>query len=169
MPAKSNITLIGMPGSGKSTVGKRLAKHFNRRFIDCDVLIERSANMPIQHVVDRMGLKRFKEIEQRVLCEIDVTNAIISTGGSAIYSRTAMAHLAGISTLLYLRISRASLLRRVNNESARGLYKLPSHSLLRLYQEREQMYPECADVIFDNDEPLSAVKADQLISLLSAK
>ncbi len=165
----SNITLIGMPGSGKSTVGRILAHHFDMEFIDSDRLIERAANMGIQNVVDRMGLNRFRELEQQVLCEIDVENTIISTGGSAVYSLSAMNHLATLGPRLYLRITRNSLIRRVDNSAVRGLYKLPSHSLLRLFHERENLYPDFADITFDNDAPLSAIRAGQLIALFDCE
>lgn len=168
MSRKTNIVLIGMPGSGKSTVGRRLARHYGLQFIDGDVLIEQATGMCIQDVVNRMGLRRFAEIEQRVLCSLQTDNAVISTGGSAVYSQEAMHYLGSIGRRLYLKISRATLLRRVNNTDSRGLFKLPSYSLLRLYAERQALYPCYADLTFANDKPLSAVQAHRLYRLLDA-
>ncbi len=155
-----------MPGSGKSTIGKRLARHYGLTFIDGDTLIESAAGLPIQQVVNNQGLKRFSQLEQRVLCDIDPCGAVISTGGSAVYSADAMRHLQQLSTVIYLQISLQTLVQRVNNTNSRGLYKLPAHPLVRLYRERESLYPSYAHLTFNNDAPFTAIKASQLLQKL---
>ena len=163
---KSNLVLIGMPGSGKSTIGRYLAKTYDMSFVDSDALIERACNMPIQQVVNRLGLKRFRQIEQQVLCDSDCENTVISTGGSAVYSDLAMQVLGRTAVRLYLQISRPTLIRRVNNQNVRGLLKYPSHSLMRLYADRENLYSPYADVTFNNDSPFTALRATELCDLL---
>jgi len=135
-------------------------------FVDGDVLIEQHTGMAIQAVVNRMGLKRFAAIEQQVLCNLQLQNSVISTGGSAVYSQAAMHHLGQIGLRLYLKISPATLMRRVNNVGSRGLYKHPAHHLMRLYSDREALYPKYADLTFSNDAPFSAVNAQHLYRLL---
>ncbi len=162
----NNIVLIGMPGCGKSTIGQRLARHYDLNFVDGDQLIEQAAGMRIQEVVNRMGLVRFAAIEQRVLCGLKVDNSVISTGGSAVYGDAAMRYLGSIGQRLYLKISPHTMLRRVNNAHSRGLFKKPSHTLLRLYAERESLYPQYADLTFTNDKPFTAIQAAALYQLI---
>ncbi len=164
--ACSNIVLIGMPGSGKSTVGKQLARRYNLEFIDGDFLIEAAANMSIQSIVDNWGLKRFNRLEQEVLCDLNVNQSLVSTGGSAVYSDAAMHHLGNIGLRVYLRITPYTMLRRINNASTRGLFKLPGHSLMRLYEQRKSMYPRHAAVTFDNDRPFTAQTANVLYAII---
>lgn len=163
---KSNIILIGMPGSGKSTIGRRLARHFVLDYIDGDDLIEERMNMPIQDVVDRLGIKRFLEVEAEVLRKLDLKQTVISTGGSAIYSREAIEHLRKDGVMIYLRISAKTMQQRVGHKPQRGLAKYPAHSLQRLYTDRAERYPQSADVIFDNDLPFTQLRADKLIDQL---
>ena len=127
-----NIVLIGMPGSGKSTIGKRLAKYFELEFVDTDLILEQVENMPIQSIVDRRGLRRSMQLEHDVLNSLSIQGAVIATGGSAVYSDHAMQHLALTGTRVYLYVSLATMLRRVTNDESRGLVKLPQHHMSRL-------------------------------------
>jgi shikimate kinase len=90
---KSNIILVGMPGSGKSTVGIILAKLASRDFVDTDVLIQVSQGRPLQDIVDLEGHMALRKIEEAVLISLDCRNCVIATGGSAAYSDAAMKHL----------------------------------------------------------------------------
>jgi len=164
----SNIVLIGMPGSGKSTLGKRLAREINMPFIDTDSLLEAHENMHIQDIVNRRGVAHLRKIEDQVLSAIDLDQHVISTGGSAVYSQAAMQHLGSIGVRLYLKISLPTLLRRVDNEASRGLAKMKSHPLPRLYSERIDLYAQAADITFDNDWPVTALSMDGLLKQLRA-
>jgi shikimate kinase len=157
-----NIVLIGMPGSGKSTIGRRLAKYFGLEFVDTDLILEQAENMPIQSIVDKRGLRRFMQLENDVLESLRLHGSVIATGGSAVYSVAAMQHLAMSGTRVYLYISLATMLRRVTNVESRGLVKLPQHHLSRLYREREELCDAAADVRFDNNRPISALAMDSL-------
>ena len=101
---KSNITLIGMPGSGKSTVGVVLARAGAMSFLDSDRLIERVEGKKLFEISDAVGLQGFREVENRVNASIDAENTVIATGGSVIYGPEAMAHLRDISHVVYLRL-----------------------------------------------------------------
>lgn len=163
----NNIILIGMPGSGKSTVGRVIAAQYEMDFIDVDDLIEKNANMPIQSIVDDRGLEQFGELEESVLCNIACDNTVVSTGGSAVYSHRGMQHLGKLGGRLYLEISLETLMARVTNESSRGLYRKPGQSLSDLYHERHTLYPTYADLTFDNDGCFDDAQRQRLFTLLS--
>ena len=91
------ICLIGMPGAGKSTTGKLLAERTGKDLIDTDDLIRASAGKSLQQIVDQGGQQALRDIEQEVICTLACKACIIATGGSAIYSKDAMAHLAEIA------------------------------------------------------------------------
>ena len=152
-----NITLIGMPGSGKTTLGRRLANMRGMKFVDTDRVIEQAVNMKIQEIVDRKGVYYLRDLEGDILSGLALKNHVIATGGSAVYSDSAMRHLGSMGALVYLKISLRTLTRRVNNESSRGLAKMKSHSLPRLYNERVALYEAAADITVSNDLPMTAV------------
>lgn len=138
--------MVGMPGSGKSTVGVLLAKLMSYGFIDTDLLIQSSQQRSLQDIVDKEGHLRLREFEEAVLLSLDVQNHVISTGGSAVYSGPAMAHLASIGTVVFLEIDLASLQKRVHNFASRGLAKRPDQSLADLFTEREALYRRVAHI-----------------------
>lgn len=164
----TNLIIIGMPGCGKSTFGKRLAEQLGMHFVDTDELIEKRFGCALQTVLDRQGLQSFRRIEEEVLSALQVQNCVVSTGGSAVYSEAAMQHLADIGRIVYLHISMKTLLLRVNNSAARGLMKLPSTSLQGLYIERAPLYERWAEVTLHNDWPLTALQFERLRKALYA-
>jgi len=143
---KSNIVLVGMPGSGKSTVGVILAKLLSYDFIDTDVLIQSSQRRALQDIVDRDGHLALRKIEEDTLLSLDLQHHVIATGGSAVYSAAAMAHLAAIGTVVFLDVDLATLEGRVDNLATRGLVRRPGQSLADLFAEREALYKRAADI-----------------------
>lgn len=168
MSKKSNIVLIGMPGSGKSTLGKRIAKAKGIQFVDTDTLIEKTENQSLQTVLDRRGLKYLRSTESNVISSLNVTNHVIATGGSAIYSDSAIEHLHQSSVIVLLSISMQTLNRRVTNVNSRGLAKMPAHPLARLYAERLPLYHQAADIVVDNNKPMSGVGLHELLIKLDS-
>ena len=162
MSKESNVVLIGMPGCGKSTLGHRLARQRGLKFIDTDLLVEQYENAPIQQIVNRRGFLYLRKIEADILSGIEIDGHVIATGGSAVYSRKAMDHLGEIGVRIYLSISLTTLMRRVNNNATRGLAKMPQHSLPRLYHERLSLYADTADIVVDNNWPMTAVRLDSI-------
>ena len=143
---KSNIVLVGMPGSGKSTVGIILAKLLSYQFVDTDLLIQTAQKCSLQEIVDKDGHVALRKVEEKILLNIDTRNHVIATGGSAVYSNHAMAHLASNGIVVFLDIDLASLEMRVHNFETRGLAKRPDQSLADLFAEREPLYKKFADV-----------------------
>jgi len=90
---RSSLILIGMPGSGKSTVGVILAKRMNLNFVDTDVLIQTTEKRSLQDIVDRDGYMALRKTEERVLLQHDYAHCVVATGGSAAYSAPVMKHL----------------------------------------------------------------------------
>lgn len=141
-----NITLIGMAGAGKSTIGKVLAKRLNYTFIDVDRLITEKTGMPLQDLIDKQGdsaLIRFEEEAILGLGQLD--DCIISPGGSVIYSRESMRYLKEISKIVFLDTPFRSIVRRIPNARKRGIVGLRDRSLKELFEERLVLYNKYAD------------------------
>lgn len=145
----SNVVLIGMPGSGKSTVGVLLAKRLGLGFVDTDLLIQEAAGRTLQDIVDRDGYQALRRIEEQVLLELDVRGQVISTGGSAVYSEPAMEHLKADGVVVFLDIPLEVVLERIGDYSARGISRRPDQSLEELFAERIKLYSRVADVAVD--------------------
>ena len=97
-----NYVLIGMPTSGKSTVGVMLAKEICYDFLDTDILLQRREKKMIQKILDEDGLEAFYGIEEQALLSVETDETVISTGGSAVYSAAGMEHVCKNATVIYL-------------------------------------------------------------------
>ena len=142
----SNIVLIGMPGSGKSTVGVLLAKLLGKNFIDSDVLIQTEHGRSLQDIVDSSGYLTLRAIEEKVLLGLFSSNCVIATGGSAVYSRSAMEHLRADGIGVFLNVDLDTLKARVRDFATRGLAKRPDQTLDDLFDERFALYRKYADI-----------------------
>lgn len=141
-----NITLIGMAGAGKSTIGKALAKRLNYTFIDVDRLITEKTGMPLQDLIDKQGDSALIIFEEEAILGLgQMDNCIISPGGSVIYSREAMKHLKEISKIVFLDAPFRSIVRRIPNARKRGIVGLRDRSLKELFEERLVLYNKYAD------------------------
>lgn len=143
---KSSITLIGMPASGKSTVGSLLAKKLGKKFIDVDILIQEKYNMPLKDIISKYGTERFNEIEEEVNATLEVEDAVISPGGSVVYGEKAMKHLKEISSIVYLELSYLALKSRLGDLKERGVVLKEGQDLKDLYNERIVLYKKYADI-----------------------
>jgi len=148
---KNNITLIGMPGVGKSTVGVVLAKVLGYRFVDSDLEIQEQTGKLLYELIDEYGDEGFLEIENRVNAGLRVRHSVISTGGSAVYGAEAMEHLRNISTVVYIRLSCKELKRRLGDLHKRGVVLKAGQTLRDLMEERTPLYEKYAHIIVDED------------------
>ena len=161
-----NITLIGMPGAGKSTVGIILAKNLSYNFLDTDILIQINQQSPLQKILDEYGYMKLREIEEEEICKVNIENAIISTGGSAVYSQKAMEHLAKNSTIIFLDVSYAEINRRIKNFTTRGIAKSEDQTFEELFEERGKLYRKYAHITIQCDEYDQDEVADKIESLV---
>lgn len=141
-----NIVLIGMPGSGKSTTGPLLAQKLGRPLVDADALIEAAEGQTLQTIVDRRGHLALRDIEEKILSTLNCRGSVIATGGSAVYSPIAMAHLKQLGALVYLQLDLPTLEQRIADFSERGLVRKKNQSLADLYCERVPLYERYADI-----------------------
>ncbi len=159
-----NITLIGMPGSGKSTVGQALAKRLGLQFVDVDQVIIRKTGQTLAEILDDVGDAGFRQVEERINAELDVQDSVIAPGGSVIYGPRAMAHLRDISTVVYLQVEHDELLRRLGDLHARGVSILPGQTFRDLYNERCPYYERYAHLIVDT----KGLNLDQVAEKIAA-
>jgi shikimate kinase len=140
-----------MPGAGKSTVGVILAKQTSRDFVDTDLLIQTSQKRTLQDIVDRDGYAILQKIEEDVLLGISVQKHVIATGGSAVYSDRAMAHLKSGGLVIFLDVDLPTLESRVHDYRTRGLAKRPDQDFADLFYERYALYKKYADITIECD------------------
>ena len=141
----NNVILIGMPGSGKSTLGVLLAKALGYSFIDTDLIISRRAEKPLQKILDSDGLERFLELEGQVGSELECDHTVVATGGSMVLSESAMAHLKGMGKVVYIDVPFDEIERRVTNITTRGIAFRKDETLGEVYKNRVPLYERYAD------------------------
>lgn len=146
------VSLIGIAGAGKSTLGKALAKRLDWAHLDTDRLIEATWGQPLQLIMDQQGLDGFLAVEEAVVATLGVKRAVVSTGGSVIYSRKAMERLKTLGPIIHLRIGLDTFLTRVKDASGRAFVRPDGRSLADVYAEREPLYLEACDFHVCTDE-----------------
>ena len=149
MEQKENVVLIGMPGCGKSTIGVVQAKVLGYEFTDSDLLIQKQEGKLLREIIAEQGEEEFLKIEEAVNAGIRTERHVIATGGSVIYSDKAMRHLKEIGTVVYLKLSFASICNRLGNIRRRGVVLKDGQSLKDLYDERIPLYERYADITID--------------------
>jgi shikimate kinase len=156
-----------MSGVGKSRVGLLLAKRLGYSFIDIDRIIEKDNNKRLQDLINCLGEEKFLELEENAILGIGaVSDAVISPGGSSIYSERAMEFLKGISRVVFLDASLEEIKRRRVNFSIRGIVGLREKGLKGLFLERQPLYRRYADVTIDVTGLSDKVAVDRIIEQL---
>ena len=163
---KTNLTLIGMPGAGKSTVGIILAKNLSLGFIDTDLLIQINQQRSLQQIVDTSGHLALRAIEEAEIRKLDLARHVIATGGSAVYSHPAMTHLQRISLIVFLEASFAEITRRIRNFTTRGIAKAEHQTFRELFDERQALYKKYAELTIACDGQDQEDVAQAIIRLL---
>ena len=152
---KNSISLIGMAGAGKSSVGRELAKRLGFRLIDSDALIEGRYGKRLQNILEDEGYIRLREIENIVLKDIQFNETILSTGGSAVYSNEAMVHLQQNSKVIFLEVPFNQILERVPSFLDRGFAKAPTQSIADAFAERQELYKKYSHYSVSNTKDLN--------------
>ncbi len=167
MDPSTNVILIGMCGVGKSTVGVLLAKALNRDFIDSDLCLQRQFHMPLPRIIEHTGVESFCRIEEHCLLDLaqKTTGTVIATGGSAVYSDLAMAHLGRTGPLVHLDLDFETIQRRVQDPHARGVAIEPGETLQSLYDKRLPLYRKYAVITV----PCVHKTHDEVVSTILAK
>ena len=149
MEKKDNLILIGMPASGKSTVGVILAKVIGYDFIDSDLLIQRREGMRLAEIIEKKGIDGFIGVENEVNASIRASRSVIATGGSAVYGEEAMRHLREIGAVVYLQVDFEIIQARLRNIRRRGVVLREGQTLRDLYEERCALYEKYADTVIE--------------------
>lgn len=165
----NNITLIGMPGAGKSTIGVVLAKVLGYQFLDSDLLIQKQEKRRLSEIIEEEGYKGFKDVENRVNASIEAENTVIATGGSVVYCEEAMEHLKSIGTVVYLKLSLNALSKRLGNLKGRGVLLREGQTLTNLYEERTSLYEKYADIVIDEEGKDLEASLEILLKTLKEK
>ena len=161
---KNNLVLIGMPGSGKSTIGVILAKKTSRDFVDTDVVIQSHEHRSLQDIVDNEGYMVLREIEEKWVTSLDLEHTVISTGGSVVYSEKSMAHLSRNGILIFLDVSLETLKQRITDNDQRGIARRPDQSFEELFEERSVLYRRYADITV----PCDSINQDEVCNAILA-
>ena len=169
MGKKTNITLIGMPASGKSSVGVVLAKRLGKKFVDTDIVIQEKYGKLLKELIEEHGDEGFREIEDEVNAGLDLDNSIISPGGSVVYGEKAMRHLKEISVIIYLELSYTAIKSRLGDLRERGITLKEGQSLKDLYLERVPLYEKYADITVNEMKKSLAKTIDEICERLGEK
>ena len=143
----NNVILIGMPGSGKTTVGTYLSEFMGYGYIDSDSVIVAREGMRLPEIIEQKGREAFLDIEAKVNSEICASRCVIATGGSVIYREKALEALKKIGKVVYLQLSYEEIDRRLGDLKARGVALKEGFTLRDLYNERVPLYEKYADVV----------------------
>ena len=144
-----NVILIGMPGSGKSTVGVVLAKKLGYRFIDSDLVIQEKCQKLLYQLIEERGEAGFLMLENEINASIMAKGAVIATGGSAVYGKEAMRHFQEIGRIVYLKLPFKELETRLGDLHERGVVLKEGYTLQDLYEERIPLYEKYADITIE--------------------
>ncbi len=162
------IALIGLPGSGKSTVGRQLARRLQLPFTDSDQVIEQRIGGPIREFFEREGEERFRDIEESVLDELTQQPGVLSTGGGAVLRAANREHLRQRGKVVYLKSSPEELFRRLRHDTQRPLLQVsdPLQRLRDLYAARDPLYRETAHFVIETGRPSVATLVNMIVMQL---
>lgn len=165
----NNITLIGMPASGKSTIGVILAKFAGYDFMDTDLVIQRTTKRTLAELIAEHGDDGFCQIENEICAGVAVEQTVIATGGSAVYGEDAMRHLKDISKVVYLKVPLNELQHRLGDLEKRGVVLKDGMTLADLYNERVPLYERYADITVDETGKRTEAVVREILRALEIK
>lgn len=162
------ISLVGLPGSGKSTVGRQLARRLQLHFSDSDQVIEQRIGCPIREYFEREGETSFRDIEEQVLDELTQQSGVLSTGGGAVLRDANRQRLHARGKVVYLKSTPEELMRRLRHDTQRPLLQVgdPLQRLRELYAVRDPLYRETAHFVIDTGRPSVATLVNMIVMQL---
>ncbi len=156
MPAGGPIALVGMPGCGKSTVGRHLARQLGWRFVDSDHEIERQIGGSIRGYFEQHGEPAFRDLEQQTIASLcGQTGSVLATGGGAVLRQANRHALKSACDVVYLRSTPDELFRRLRHDTQRPLLQVrdPLQRLREMFRERDPLYRDAADFVIETGRP----------------
>lgn len=166
MTPRSNLVLIGMPASGKSTVGVLAAKALGLDFVDTDLLLQKQEALKLHEILARDGSAGFLALEDRLLAGLTSDRTVVSTGGSAVYHRAGMENLKRLGTVVWIDVPYPEIERRLGDIATRGVVLGPGQTLKDLYDERQPLYKTWADVRLEVGREDLETTVNRLIGLV---
>lgn len=166
-----NIILIGMPGTGKSTVGRELARALEFTFLDADDVIRETTGRTLPEILRRDGVEAFVAIEGQVGCALELRNTVLATGGSMVLSPAAMEHLKKDGLVVWLETPLSQIRERMPADlTDRGIAAAPGATVAEIYAQREPLYAKYADLIVASrpGEGDTAAQVEQVMRTVGA-
>ena len=163
---KKNLVFIGMPASGKSTIGVVTAKRLGYQFIDTDLIIQEQEGKLLREIIEEKGIDGFLEIEDQVNASVQVEKAVIAPGGSVVYSENAMKHYKEIGMIVYLHVPYTEIEKRIQNARNRGVVLREGQTLRQLYDERCRLFDQYADIRINEEGLLMGETVEKVLAVL---
>ncbi len=160
---------MGLPGSGKTTIGRQLARRLGVPFVDSDHVIEHRLGCSIREFFAREGEDSFRDVEQQVLDDLTQTHeGVIATGGGAVLREANRRHLRERGHVIYLRSTPEDVFRRVRRDTARPLLQVddPLGRLRALFDARDPLYRETAQFVIETGRPSVATLVNMIVMQL---
>lgn len=161
-----NIVLIGMPASGKSTIGVVLAKTLGVGFVDTDLIIQQREKRLLQDIINTDGLEKFLDCERDAIISQKYENCVISTGGSAVFRDDAMQYLKNDGVIVFIDVGIDTLKKRLSNIKTRGIAASAGQSVESIYNERIALYKKYADITLTVENENVEQSVEKLINLI---
>jgi shikimate kinase len=165
----TSIALVGLPGSGKTTIGRQLSRRLSLPFVDSDALIEQRLGCSIREFFEREGEQRFRDIEESMIDELSLSPAsVLSTGGGAVLRENNRLRLRERCRVIYLRSSPEEVFRRLRHDRNRPLLQVadPLQRLKDLFADRDALYRETAHFVIDTGRPSVATLVNMIVMQL---
>lgn len=169
MSAASIITCVGLPGSGKSTIGRQLARRLDLRFFDSDFVIERRIGCSIREFFEREGEQPFRDLEQDVIEELTQNaSCVLSTGGGVVLRQANRDNLHQRCQVIYLHSAPAEVFRRLRHDQNRPLLQVadPLTRLEELYETRDPLYRQVAHFVVETGRPSVSTLINMIVMQL---
>ncbi len=159
-----NIILIGMPASGKSSLGVILAKILGMSFVDTDLVIQQREKMLLCDIIAGKGTDGFLKCEEDAVLSISPENSVVATGGSVVYSEKGMRYLSKLGRIVYLKVEKKELFRRLKNIRQRGVVLKDGESPDEMYEHRKLLYEKYADLVIDETGLTMEETVEEIVS-----